>query len=59
MNKIEFGLILSAMATYAKERAAIRNQSLGKENTELLFAIGHTLAIGAERALELTKEEQK
>lgn len=57
MTYAGFGVILATMAAYARNRAEERTDNLGKQNTELLYAIGHILQKGAEECLRQAKEE--
>lgn len=51
------GRVLIAMADYAGRRADLRRDYLGKENTELLWAIRHMLGTGAAKCLQIARED--
>lgn len=57
MSTAPLGLVLAKMANYARERAESRRDFLGPENTELLWAIAHTFATGAECCLEVANAD--
>lgn len=59
MNIASFGSVLAAMSGYMRDRAESRGDFLGKQNTELLYALSHTFAIGAQECLKTAEEEAR
>lgn len=57
MDDVKLALVLLRMSEYAGKRADEKQAVLGRQNFELLWAISHILAIGAETALEQPGDE--
>jgi hypothetical protein len=59
MTLAHLGRVLIAMAEYSRNRADLRRDYLGPENTELLWAISHMLVIGASKCIEIAEEQEE
>jgi hypothetical protein len=57
MHVATLGRVLMVMAEYARERADLRRDYLGPENTELLWALSHMLVKGASKCIEIAEEK--